>query len=110
VHVVWPTPHLATHWPLEHTVPAPQTKPQLPQLSPSVSRFVHTPAQAVPSMPLHVVAQTPSEQLSPAGQRLPQAPQLSGSFARTAQYAVAPTPHAAYPFAHTGAHAAPEHT
>jgi len=81
-HSVVPAPQ--THWPLEHTMPGPQTVEQLPQWYESLERSAHVPLQLV-RLPGQVELHLPLTQTLPAAQAAPQAPQLSGSLVTLTQ-------------------------
>ncbi len=72
------------HTPDEQIVPAPQTRPQAPQLLLSLARSRQTPEQlVVPAV--HETVHALLEHTWPAGQARPQAPQLALSVVRSRQ-------------------------
>ena len=101
----WPAEHETAQVPPEQTVPAAQTRPQVPQLLLSVWRSRHTPEQLVVPAE-HDTAHTPAEQTVPAPHARPQAPQLLLSLVRSRH-----TPEQlVVPVAHVTLHVPAEHT
>ncbi len=79
MHVVSPVAQSSEHAPAEHTWPAGQARPHMPQLNRSVAVIVHSPPHATCGEG-HTSAHAPIAQDCPAAHACPHVPQWSLSF------------------------------
>jgi hypothetical protein len=77
--LVVPIAHESTHMPIEHTWPAAQAFPHMPQWARSVCTSRHEPEQ-FESPDAHDSTHMPIEHTCPSAQAFPHAPQLVRSF------------------------------